>query len=175
MQFAGYEERLQVCDGSARREMPQRIPRKPNKCLQFVYRLFLHCTGGRAAVERVVVRIDELGCPVAKKSRGMRRLEHLSGVARMKEGIVARGEPVKITRQCGFERLHVVSRKGLIGSRRNGSIGMVVLPFAQMGAKATNKREQCVGVVHRLDRLLRKQVDRGTVDRTKRDLPLFVM
>ena len=52
---------------------------------QLVDGLLLHSLVTRPAVERVVVRVDEHRRHVAGRRDGVRRLEHLAGVARVEE------------------------------------------------------------------------------------------
>ena len=61
---------------------------RPNISGQLRHDLLLHAGGGRAAVERVVVGVDQHRREVADDRRGMRGLEHLAGVGRVEERVV---------------------------------------------------------------------------------------
>ena len=89
VQAARHPERFQVGHGTAAGQVPERGLGQVQHGGQRPHHLFFHRTGGRSAVQRVVVRVDELGRQIADHGDWMGRLEHLPGIARMEEGIVS--------------------------------------------------------------------------------------
>ena len=70
---------------------PERWPRKflpAEHGGDFGDGFFFHCAGGAAAVERVIVGIDEHRERVGEARDRMRGLQHLAGVERVEIGVV---------------------------------------------------------------------------------------
>ena len=87
MQLAGNPQRLKVGEGSAAGEMAEML-RKTEHLRQRRNRLQLHRRAGASAVERVVVGVQRHRQRIGRARDGMRRLQHLSGVQRVRVGIV---------------------------------------------------------------------------------------
>ncbi len=102
VQLARDEQRLEVGDRAARREVAEVLLAVAEHRGQPRDDLALHLRRRRPAVERVVVGVDEHRRQLPGDRRGVRRLEHLPGVAGMEEGVVV-AQPL---RQLRERRLH---------------------------------------------------------------------
>ena len=87
MQLAGDVKGFQVRDRAAGRQVTQ-VRGEAEHPGQLRHDLLFHPGGGRAAVECVVIGVDEHRREVADDGGWMRRLEHLPRVGRMEERIV---------------------------------------------------------------------------------------
>ena len=85
--LASRPQRLEIRDGAARGQVAE-VLLEPEHRRDPRDDLLLHLGGGRAAVECVVIRVDEHGGCVAEDGRRMRGLEHLAHVARVTERVV---------------------------------------------------------------------------------------
>ena len=122
VQFAGHEQRLQVGDGAAGGEVPQ-VGAEAEHCCQLRGYLAFHPGGGRAAVQRVVVRVDQHRGEVAGHGGRVRGFEHLPGVPRVEERVVVRQalgelgerrpEPLVADLQRGMRVIGAESRRPL--------------------------------------------------------------
>ena len=86
--FPGYEQGFQVRDGAAAGEMTEEFGAVPEHVGKLGDDLLLHLRGGRPAVQRVVVRVDEHGGDVPDHRDRVRWLEHLPGVAGVEERVI---------------------------------------------------------------------------------------
>ena len=91
MRFPRDVQRFEVRDRAASGEMPEvlTVSEHPGKLADD---LLFHRRRRRAAVKRVVVRVDQHGGEIAGYRRRMRRLQHLPGVSRVEERVVV-GQP----------------------------------------------------------------------------------
>ncbi len=87
MQLTRDVEGLQVRDRSAGGQVAQ-VRGQAEHIGQLRHGLLLHPRGGRPAVQRVVVGVDQHRREVADDGRRMRRLEHLPGIGRVEERVV---------------------------------------------------------------------------------------
>jgi hypothetical protein len=87
MELAGDEQGFQVGDGAAAGQVPEVVGVTEHRG-QPGHDLFFHAGGGRAAVQRVVVGVDQHGADVADDRCRVRWLEHLPDVAGVEERIV---------------------------------------------------------------------------------------
>lgn len=87
MELASNPERFQIGHGAAAAKVAEKLGPTKHGC-DFANGFFFHGGAGAAAVERVIVGIDEHGKSVGQASDWMRRFEHLPGVERMEIGIV---------------------------------------------------------------------------------------
>ena len=87
MQFPGDIESLQVRDRAACRQVTE-VRAEAEHPGQLRDDLLLHPGGGRSAVQRVVVRVDQHRREVAGHRGRVRRLEHLPGVRRVEERVI---------------------------------------------------------------------------------------
>ncbi len=92
VQLAGHVQRLQVGDRATGGQVTQGIV-KPEHGRQPGHGFLLHLGGGRAAVQGVVVRVDQHGGEVAGHGGGMRRLEHLADIAGVEERVIVPQPP----------------------------------------------------------------------------------
>jgi hypothetical protein len=92
-ELAGHPERLQVGDGAAGGQVAEGVGREAEHGRQVADDLLLHRPGGRPAVQGVVVGVDGHRGQVAGHRHRVGRLEHLAGVAGMKERIVVLQAP----------------------------------------------------------------------------------
>src|SRR5580704_16728147 len=86
-ELAGDPECFEIGHRAAASEMAEKIL-PVEHCGDFGDGLFFESAGGAAAIERVIVGIDEHRQRVGEARDGMRRLEHLAGVERVKVGVV---------------------------------------------------------------------------------------
>ena len=112
VRLASDPQGFEVGDGAARREVAEVLPeaehrRHPGDDL------LLHLRGGRAAVERMVVRVDEHCGRIAEDGRRMRRLEHLADISRVAERIVV-PEPLSQAIKGGAERVIGDDERGVL-------------------------------------------------------------
>ena len=86
--FAAHPERLEVSGRAARGEVPHVVDvvvrRVPEHDGELVEHLVLHRRGGATRIDRVVVGVQLHRCEVGGDRDGVRWLEHLPGVLRVK-------------------------------------------------------------------------------------------
>ena len=110
VQLAGHVQRLQVGDRAAGGQVTQ-VPVQAEHGRQLGHGLLLHLGGGRAAVQGVVVRVDQHGGEVAGHGRRMRRLEHLARVTGMEERVVVPQPPGELGENGGEPVVRDVQRR----------------------------------------------------------------
>ena len=115
VQFAGHEQGLQVGDGAAGGEVAQ-VGAEAEHARELRGHLAFHPRGGRAAVQRVVVRVDQHRGQVARHGGRVRGLEHLPRVARVEERVVVR-QPLGELRERRPEGLVADLQRGMRGVR----------------------------------------------------------
>jgi hypothetical protein len=98
--FPGHEERLQVGDRAAAGQVAE-VGAQAEHGGQRGDRLLLHLAGRGAAVQRVVIRVDEHRGQVAGHGSRVRGLEHLAGVGRVEERVVAAQPPGEFGEDAG--------------------------------------------------------------------------
>ena len=99
MELAGHEQGLQVGDGAAAGEVAQ-VGAEAEHARELRGHLAFHPRGGRAAVQRVVVRVDQHRGQVAGHGGRVRGLEHLPRVARVEERVVVRQALGELGERC---------------------------------------------------------------------------
>ncbi len=116
VEFPGDEQGLEVGDRAAGGEVAEvRVVAEHRGELRDG--LPLHRRGGGAAVQRVVVRVDQHGGEVADHGGGVRGLEHLARVARVEEGVVVLQSPGELLEDGGETVVvDVQGRMGLVGA-----------------------------------------------------------
>ena len=115
MQFAGHEQGLQVGDGAAGGQVAE-VGAEAEHRRELRGHLAFHPGGGRPAVQRVVVRVDQHGGQVAGHGGRVRGLQHLPGVPGMEERVVVR-EAVGELGERGPEPLVADVQRGMRGHR----------------------------------------------------------
>ena len=112
-QLPGHEERLQVGDRPAGGEVAQEGLGVVEHRRDGGDRLALQRRRRRTAVQRVVVGIDQHRHQVGGRRGGVRRLEHLAGVAGMEEGVVVTQAAAELVQHPGRA----------LGAHRHGGVG----------------------------------------------------
>ena len=105
-----YKEPLQIGNRSTAGQMPQCRFWKLKHPGQFSHNLFFHCRRWRPPIQCMVVRIDTHGRQIPQNCDRMRRLEHLSRIAGMKERIIPR-KPVYVGFIRGAQRLMIYTER----------------------------------------------------------------
>ena len=100
MDFPGHVEGLQVGDRAAGGQVAE-VGAQAEHGGQRGDRLLLHLAGRGTAVQRVVVRVDEHRGEIAGHGGRVRGLEHLAGVGRVEERIVAAQPPGELGEDAG--------------------------------------------------------------------------
>ncbi len=100
MGFPGHVEGFQVGDRAAGGQVAE-VGVQAEHRGQRGDGLLLHLAGRGAAVQRVVVRVDEHRGEVPGHGGGVRRLEHLPGVARVEERVVVPQPPGELGEDAG--------------------------------------------------------------------------
>jgi hypothetical protein len=115
MELTGRPERFQIRHCAAAAEMAEKIVPAKHRG-DFGDGFLFHLGGCAAAVEGVIVRIDPHCQSVGQARDGMRRLEHLSGVQRMKVRIVVMqalgGSVQHLGETLGAARVHLMRGQG---------------------------------------------------------------
>ena len=100
MEFPGHVEGLQVGDRAAGGQVAE-VGAQAEHGSQSGNRLLLHLAGRRAAIQRVVVRVDEHRGEIPRHGSRVRGLEHLAGVGRVEERVVAAQPPGEFGEDAG--------------------------------------------------------------------------